>query len=129
MKIIFVAIALALASCQAVADLDGDWELVNLNGETVPDDIEITLSVAEGNVNGRAACNGYMGSLVQEGTKVTMGRLGSTKMMCPPPLMEWEGRFLEAMREVSRAASGTDSLTLSDESGDTVLVFVLSASP
>jgi len=129
MKIIFVAIALALASCQAAADLGGDWELVSLNGETVPDDIEITLSVAEGAVSGRAACNGYMGSLVQEGTKVTMGRLGSTKMMCPPPLMEWERRFLGAMREVSRAASGPDSLTLSDESGDTVLVFVLSASP
>lgn len=129
MKLMAIGAAVLVAASHLVPNLDGNWVLISLNAETVPEDIEITLSLAEGNVNGRAACNGYMGSLVQDGTKLTFGRLGSTKMLCPPPLMEWERRFLGAMREVSRAASVTGSLTLSDESGDTVLVFVLSASP
>lgn len=123
MKVIVIGAVLLLAACQDVPDLDGDWVLTHLKGETVPDDVQITLSVADGGVTGRAACNGYMGSLVRDGAKVSFGPLASTKMACPPPLMEWERRFLAAMQEVSLAEGAAASLSLSDDAGDTVLVF------
>jgi heat shock protein HslJ len=98
-------------------------------GETVPEDVEITAQFAEGVIAGRAACNRYTGGVTageKPGDLSLSGPLAVTRMMCPPPLMEWEQRYTQALEGLARYSFVAGKLVLSwqDESGAGSLFFV-----
>jgi heat shock protein HslJ len=85
----------------SLADLEGqEWLLV---GTAVPEGLEITLDITQGRIAGQSACNRYFGSITTGGTpgEITLGKLGSTRMACPQPVMELENRYLKSLSRVT----------------------------
>jgi heat shock protein HslJ len=101
----------------SLADLAGEWRLVTFGaGEEVPPGVEITVQVSEGTIAGKAACNRYTGG-VQEGDMPgdlsLLGPLALTRMMCPPALMEWERRYVQALEGLAQYSFQAGKLVLS----------------
>jgi len=103
-------------------DVSGDWRLVRFGAEEdVPSDVEITLQFADGRIAGRAACNRYSGSVTEgesPGDVALAGALAVTRMMCPPPLMEWEQRYLRVLQGLMKYSFMAGSLVISCRDGD-----------
>jgi heat shock protein HslJ len=108
----------------SISDLEGHWRLTHFSlDEKVGEDIEITLHAEAGQISGRAACNRYGGSLREgesPGAIAGIGPLAVTRMMCPPPQMEAEQRFLAALEQLTAFSFIAGRLVLSwqgDEEG------------
>jgi heat shock protein HslJ len=101
------------------AGLDGEWRLVGgtHSGDPLPlpDDAPITLTVTDGEVGGRAACNLYGGEITIDGDRIEIGVLSVTEMACDPAVMDAESAYLAALADVERWARDDDRLTLSGE--------------
>jgi heat shock protein HslJ len=114
----------------SLADLDGEWKLVQFGAdEPVPEDVEITVQFAEGAIAGRAACNRYTGSVTagdMPGDLSLAGPMAMTRMMCQPPLMEWEQRYTKALEGLAQYTFVAGKLVLSwrNESSGGSLFFV-----
>ena len=79
----------------------------------------------DGQVNGKASCNGYFGGYQVEGNSISIGPLASTEMFCgnPPGVMDQEFAFLSAMGSAADYAIEGEQLFISDADGATILVF------
>lgn len=116
----------------ATSVLDGtSWTLLGFRDgdlfDAVPDGIDISVSFDGDRLNGSAGCNNYMGTFSADGDALTLGALASTRMMCPPEIMEQEDRFLALMSSVETAAITFDgTLVLAPATGLT-LVFEAAA--
>jgi len=63
----------------------------------------LTLTLAEdGRAYGNAGCNHWFAPYQLDGDKLTFGKVGSTRKLCAPALMEQEKRFLQALETVQR---------------------------
>jgi heat shock protein HslJ len=83
-------------------------------GEPAPAEPAVTLQLEEGHFVGRSGCNRYSAS-VREGTgpgTLTVGNPIATKMLCRPPQMEVEFRFLQQLSQVHAFGCAGASLTL-----------------
>jgi heat shock protein HslJ len=91
--------------------LDGPWVLVSGSVDGAPvalvDGWDVTLTIEGSQVGGRAACNGYGGTLDTAGGTFIVGDLSWTEMGCEPAVMELEQAYL-------RSLSGIDSHTLTE---------------
>jgi heat shock protein HslJ len=117
----------------SVADLDGDFTLLELNGEALPQDVQITARFEGGQLSGTSACNRYTGRVEggeAPGDLVVAGPLAVTRKMCPPSLMEWEQAYLRALQGLRKFSfsAGRLVLTWSDENRTGRMLFV-AASP
>ena len=99
----------------------GVWVVEAIDNEEI-DGSKGTLSfTADGTVSGRSFCNNYNGSYTLSGQSLTIGRVASTKMACPPPEMELERAFADILTHVSRFELAEDSaLVLHTEDGRTM---------
>lgn len=112
----------------SLADLAGEWKLLRLgNDEALPEGIEITLQFQDTTIAGKAACNRYTGSVApgdSPGSLSLAGPMAMTRMLCPPPLMEWEQRYAAALEGLAQFTFVAGKLVLSwradDESGTLV---------
>jgi heat shock protein HslJ len=96
---------------------DRTWELVggSLDGvELTPiASHPVTLSVADGEAGGVAACNNYGGPFTVEGGQVTVGALFRTEMACMEPgVMELEDAYLAALQRVEAVSVEGEELVL-----------------
>ncbi len=104
-----------------------DWVLsgiADLENEAVVStwiDGEITAVFAEGQVTGFAGCNSYFASYEVDAGKLTLGPVGSTKMMCEEERNQREMEFLTALQNVAGYTISRDSLTLTDAAGNNLL--------
>jgi putative lipoprotein len=64
------------------------------------------LQFRDGRLSGYSGCNRYMGTYEQDGNKLTLGPLASTKKACAPARMEKERAWF-AMLEQVRAFEAT----------------------
>lgn len=63
----------------------------------------LTLTLAEdGRAYGNAGCNHWFAPYQLDGHTLTFGKVGSTRKLCAPALMEQEKRFLQALETVQR---------------------------
>nr|WP_096335660.1 META domain-containing protein [Pseudomonas alkylphenolica] len=63
----------------------------------------LTLTLAEdGRAYGNAGCNHWFAPYQLDGDKLSFGKVGSTRKLCAPALMEQEKRFLQALETVQR---------------------------
>ncbi len=85
---------------------------------TALDQASPTLTIGEGGtVNGTAGCNRMTGTAgVGPGDAVNFS-VGTTKMMCPPDVMEVEQNVLRALDGRTTATIDADTLTLRNDNG------------
>lgn len=67
-----------------------------------------------GKVAGSSGCNRFIGTYSQEGDALMMGPLATTRMACPPDVMEREQEFLNILGKVRYAEASPLRLTLKD---------------
>jgi len=104
-------------------DLDGtEWGLFEMNGEAVPEDVEITIAFSEGQISGQSACNRYFAGYTQEGTTLTFDQAGSSQMYCEG-LMDYETEYLQSLAGIKSFELSGDNLKLLDQAGKAILVF------
>lgn len=111
-----------------VADLQGEWNITDVNGEAVPTGMEkqpfIAFDVKEQRVHGNAGCNLINGGFKTEennALSISFPAMASTMMACPD--METEGKIMGALNEVKsfgKLAGG--GIGLYDANGTLVLV-------
>ncbi|HEY7539308.1 MAG TPA: META domain-containing protein [Methylomirabilota bacterium] len=111
----------ASAEPPSLAKLAGvTWTLVSLDGQPVPQGTRLpTIAFDGARVAGLGGCNRYAGE-VQETAPgiVAVGPIASTKMACPPPAMDVEGRFFAALAQVTQYRVAGPRLVLSGPSGE-----------
>lgn len=92
--------------------LVGAWTVVEVSGSGLAERSQITLEFAEtGRVSGSAGCNRYTGAYSYDGAgALIVTPLGVTRRACPPPLMEQEARFIEALQGATRVETQDDGL-------------------
>jgi len=79
-----------------------EWLLEDLGGRGVVDRIQTTIHFGDdGRITGSGGCNRYFADVEREGDlqnqSLSVGVIGSTQRMCPPAVMDQEGRFFQAM--------------------------------
>lgn len=63
----------------------------------------LTLTLAaDGRAYGNAGCNHWFAPYSLDGEQLTFGKVGKTRKLCAPALMEQEQRFLDALQTVRR---------------------------
>ena len=105
--------AVVLLSCGSVkntvtvSDLDGEWDIVEINGIAVvpaPNQFfpSIGFNTKDGRVYGNSGCNRLTGTFDLDGKpgQIDLSKLGSTRMMCPD--MTLERNVLSALSQVKK---------------------------
>ncbi|MGI9279939.1 MAG: META domain-containing protein [Endozoicomonas sp.] len=105
------------------------WVLSSLDGKPPVDGKRITLefqsaSDKEGKISGRGPCNSYFGSYTMEQDELQFGRVGSTMMACPEPVMKQEMAFFSAFQQADTMASNGEMLVLKSRHSEEQMKFV-----
>jgi putative lipoprotein len=120
----------ALAGCSAasqesaMASLAGSsWLVQDIDGRSVAPDLQTTVAFGEdGTVAGTGGCNRFTGGAGVGAGTIAVGPLASTRMACPPAVMDQERRFFDAMARAASWSVGADGLLrLSDAGGAEIL--------
>lgn len=99
---------------EALAGVEWVLQRWDVNDPAVPD-YAPTLRVEASRVTGNAGCNDYAGFVSQNDLPGDMrfGSFGLTRIMCPPPAMEIEHRFLRALGDAVKVGFLTGRLAIS----------------
>jgi putative lipoprotein len=101
------------------------WRLEDLAGTGTLDGIEATIEFPElGRVAGLASCNRFFGNFETSGASLTIARLGATKKLCPPALMDQEMKYLRALEGAERFVLDGATLAVYSKGLDKPLRFV-----
>ena len=102
MWIIAVLTVLLLAACtaQPVKDVaNTEWMLDAIDGASVTEGAEITVSFAEDQISGSSGCNTFSGGYEIDGTTLSVSSLmPSTMMACEEDVMTLELAFLMSLQ-------------------------------
>ena len=97
------------------------WVLTDWNrDEPAPREPEITLEYKDGKFAGSSGCNRYFTDVTAgkvPGT-ITIGMIGATMMMCPPPISEAEMRFQKQLESVTGFSFDSGRMVLSYTKGE-----------
>jgi len=109
---------------QAVDLVGTSWLAEEIGGTDVAGSVKPTLDFIEpGKVAGRGGCNRFFGAVTIKGQSMEFGKMGSTMMACPPPIMEQERRYLEALGEAKRFEVKDGTLLLFKNDSDSIVRF------
>ena len=109
-----------------------DWRLSFMDGETLIEGTEITLTIGEEHLAGTMSCNTYRGTLKNSGRLATNRGtlnvpqpLAVTRQTCSEPagVMEQEGAYIEALQSATAYRMVLDTLQIADDVGRSTLVF------
>lgn len=131
LSIAAVGVLLVMGSCGAgnktvsVADLSGEWNIVEINGEKVTAESVpyLGLDMDAKRLYGNAGCNRIMGSLEYDSVcpgKIHFGSVAATRMMCPD--MTLEQNVLEALNKVAGYETVGEDVALNDAEGKPVIL-------
>ena len=111
---------MAAAACGdgAAPDPQGAWELEEGTGVTLVPGHRITLEVEGEEIQGRAACNLYGGTMQLDDDSVTIGPLDQTAMECEPDVMDAERAYLDLLTGAETIAVDDDELVLTGAEGE-----------
>ena len=118
--------ASAPASVIAQTDLTGStWLAEDIMGAGVVDRAQSTLQpMPDGRIAGSGGCNRFTGKGVVASGKVEIGLLATTRMACPPAVMDQEDKYLKALAASKRYEIGPDGLMrFFNEAGGVTLRF------
>jgi heat shock protein HslJ len=119
----FVQLVEIMSKRSVNAVVGRDWHLQNINGEGVPSDVTITLTIAaDGNINGSGGCNNYFASYELVETQISIGAIGATRMACAEG-MDLEMNYLTTLEQVTAYTVDSSQLMLMNAAGEVVLTF------
>ncbi len=104
----------------------GRWLAEDIGGGGVADRVQTVLELGpDGTVSGSGGCNALSGRAELSGAELTFGPLAATRKLCPPAIMDQEGKFLAALAETRSWKMDPErgKLLLLDGTGRTVAVF------
>lgn len=79
----------------------GRWLAEDIRGGGVIDNLQSVLEISgNGAVSGSGGCNRLHGQATISGASLTFGAIASTRMACPPAVMDQESKFLSALEAV-----------------------------
>jgi len=78
--------------------LEGDWLVIEIDGETVDPHAPRAVRFEGERVAGRVSVNRFTGSFKTDGDVLRLGPVASTRMMGPPERMALENRFNSAFQ-------------------------------
>jgi putative lipoprotein len=121
------AAALSGEPLTTLAPLAGSaWRAEAIGGRAVlPQAVPTLRFEADGAINGHGGCNHFFGSIAAKDGGFATGDIGTTMMACPPPVMDQEQRFYQALaatRGIRLTAPG-GTLELLDAAGTVVARF------
>ena len=123
--LIFALLAILASSCGRI-DLNGEWKIISVGADTVQASQAVpTLSFNEetGLVHGYTGVNVFNGEYTQEGRKLSLDNIGTTRMAGPSEDMELERKIITAFEEVHSARmTEDDELIFINNEGDTLMV-------
>lgn len=116
------AIGLAVLICAAGAQPgpvpeSATWLAKEIGRRGVIDNLQSALRIEAGSASGRAGCNRFMGNVTFTANLIRFGRLATTRMSCPPAVMDQERRFLAAIEAARAYSFDGPILLLRDRSG------------
>ena len=104
------------------SELIGSWTVELIDERPVIDRSPAFIQFAEENrVSGNSSCNRFTGSYAFSETQLSFGQAATTRMACPPALMEQEQRFLDGLSKVAQVKLKNGMLEMTDTDG--ALVF------
>jgi len=115
-----ILIALLAGHCMVCSAAAGPFNLAGSEWGIVQDGGKPGRFVqfrADGVVGGSSGCNRFTGAYNQNGDELTFGPLASTRMACPPDVMEQEQQFLTMLGNVRSAEVSRPTLILKDGNG------------
>lgn len=118
------AAALLAAGCGPIriADAgrleDTSWRAIEIDRKPVDPATAPTFTVAKGQANGFAGCNGFSAAAQMWGVQVAFGAVTRTERVCTVRQMQLEQDFLVALTRSERGGLQGDRLVLRDRSGD-----------
>ncbi len=90
-------------------ELKGVWLVEDVDQRGVIDRARLTVVFGEtGQISGQAGCNPFGGTLSLEGSAIKVGPLRAGLKMCPPALMDMEGRMLRSLQSADTLAWAPD---------------------
>jgi heat shock protein HslJ len=101
---------------------------LNLEGQTTErlPETRVTITFADGQVNGSAGCNNYFGPYEVDANNLTIGPLGSTLMACDPnEVALQETAYLASLSNVASYEIVAGQLQLRDADGQTILIYTV----
>lgn len=123
---LFIASA-AIAACIAPALADParlagrEWRVIAVAGSRLPAGTRVSLAFQpDGRVSGRSGCNRFAGKATVGNDAITFGPLASTRMACPPPLMQLETSVLAVLGSARTWTIERGRLTISATDGRTI---------
>ena len=90
----------------------------------VPDDVKITISFTDGQLNGLAGCNRYLGSYVEQADMLSIETGGVTLAICPDAIMVEEELYLAELEKIVSYTREDNSLLLNFKDGITFMSFI-----
>jgi heat shock protein HslJ len=122
--------ATAGPTATAALMLDGPtWRLTSLSGQDhntlAAASRGVTARFGAGRLEGFSGCNQYAGTYAIQGDRVTIGPLAGTMMACEEPAMTIENSFRGAFTGAVRYTIAEDRLTLTSDSGATMIFQVV----
>ena len=105
------------------------WVLTSYATETGQENVlfntTVTATFDNGNITGSAGCNRYSAGYQLSGNRIAISSNTSTLMYCTAPegVMTQESTYLLLLKNVTAYTISNDQLTLSNELGDSQLVF------
>lgn len=94
--------------------IDGDWNVVSINGTRVARDTAPSLRFRDGKITGNASCNRLSGTFSFKGGKLAASPLALTRMGCPNAQASAQERAIANLfaDQLSLYADMDDTLTL-----------------
>ncbi|MFC2052945.1 Gmad2 immunoglobulin-like domain-containing protein [Chloroflexota bacterium] len=101
------------------------WILERYGGEEVLAGTRITAEFKDSQVTGTAGCNNYFASYVQTDSRLEVGPIGATRMMCSDPegIMEQESGYLALLESANTFQIEAGQLKVQNASGKTALIY------
>lgn len=100
-----------------------EWHLTQLNGTAIITPV-VTLQLTDTTIGGQGFCNSYHGPLTIDGNTIKFDNIASTRRICVEDgVMQQEQAYFAALNEVATMSVDGTTLTLSNATGTTVLVY------
>lgn len=101
-----------------------DWRPVSIGDQVVAGDTRLHLRFeVDGKLNGNGGCNSFFGNYTLSESGIDISPIGATRMACPEPQMELEGKFFLLLEKAKKIESRANRLILSDDAGVELAVF------
>ena len=104
--VLSAAVAAGLVGCAAEPlklQQDRSYILEWIGERPLIDNSHLTITLGEdGRAYGNGGCNHWFAPYTLDGQTLSFGKVGSTRKLCAPALMEQERRFLQALETVQR---------------------------